>query len=146
MGIQFIFAAMKEDIQAPEVKDIGLAVVQEENMEGDGMVWNCYLLNMKRVVIEGVLVSSKGYGKVTGEEKETSMLRHFLDEVPPRCAKRIEPIMENLFGLNNEYWVSFFEDGKMYDKKFVLLPETISEENFTEVPLMGMRGVLLVSS
>jgi hypothetical protein len=134
---------MKKDITRPEVRDIAVAIVQEKNEEGVE-IWNSYLINMKEEQIEGVLVSSKGYGEIDGEKRETSVLRHFLDEVPSRSAKRIEPLIEEVFGIFNEYWVSFYVAKLMYDKKYIFVPESISEEHFTDVPFLGKRGVMIV--
>lgn len=133
---------MKKDIHPPEVTDIAVAVVQEENELAE-TVWNVYLLNLKKERIEGVLVSSQGYGIYQEEEVKTSTLRHFLDTLDSREFKKIEPIMENVFGLNNEYWVSFFIDSVMYDKKFIFLPETIKEEHFTLIPYLNKKGVMI---
>jgi hypothetical protein len=133
---------MKKDIDPPVVTDVGLAIVQEET---DGaVVWNSYLINNKQVPIEGVIVASKGYGQVGHELKKTAMLRHYIDELPAQSYKRIEPIIEELFGMFNEYWLTFFEGGKMYDRRFIFVPESISENNFTEIPLMETKGVLIL--
>ena len=134
---------MKEDIIHPEVKDIAVAIVKELNEEGEE-VWTSYLINMKGVKLEGVLVSSKGYGEINGEKRETSVLRHFLDEVPERSISKIEPIIQEVFGMFNEYWVSFYIEKMMYDKKYIFVPESISVDNFTEIPFLGKRGVMIV--
>lgn len=132
---------MIKDIKQPKVTDIAMAVVQEE-IEGENS-WFVYLLNLKDVEIEGVLVSSKGYGELKGESVKTSMLRHFLDVIKPASFEKVEPIMENVFSLSNEYWVSFYINNVMYDKKFIFLPETIHERNFTLIPLIGKKGVMI---
>jgi len=133
---------MKKDITPPLVEDIAIAVVKEEN-EMNEAEWNVYLLNLKKEAIEGVIVSSKGYGIYNNEEVKTSTLRHFLDTVTAHSFTKIEPVLENLFGLNNEYWVSFFLDKKMYDKKYIFLPETIKEENFIQIPILNKKGVMI---
>lgn len=133
---------MKKDINPPLVTDIAVAIVKEQNEEQEE-VWNVYLLNLKKELIEGVLVTSKGYGFYNGEEVKTSVLRHFLDTIPSKDFAKIEPIVENLFGLNNEYWVSFYLHGVMYDKKYIFLAESIKEENFIEIPLIKKRGVMI---
>jgi hypothetical protein len=134
---------MKRDIDPPLVKEIGLAIVREENEEGHP-VWHSYLLNVKQVDIEGVIVASKGYGQIEHEQRKTAMLRHYIDELPAQSYRRIEPIIEEVFGMFNEYWLTFFERGKMYDRRFIFVPESISEENFTQIPLMGVKGVLIL--
>ena len=63
-----------------------------------------------------------------------------------RESGKIEPIMEDVFGLANEYWVSFWVNDDMYDKKFVFLPETISKDKMKPIPELGpgVKGILLI--
>lgn len=128
---------MKGDILYPEVRDVSVAAILEDTD------WAVYLINQKDVPLEGVLVSSRGYGKIGEEEVETSVLRHFLDTVGPKSFVKIEPIMEDVFRLSNEYWLSFYIDGVIYDKKFIFLPETINSTFFSTVPIIGKKGVLI---
>ncbi len=133
---------MKKDIEIPVVKDVAIAVVKEQNelMQDE---WNVYLINLQDKPLQNVLVSSRGYGSINKEARKTSDLRHFLEEVEARSYQKIEPIIEEVFGLNNEYWVSFYQDNLMYDKKFIFLPETISAENLVNVPLLHKKGVVI---
>jgi hypothetical protein len=91
---------MKGDIEYPEVRDVSVAAVLDDTD------WSVYLINQKDVPLEGVLVSSRGYGKIEEDEVETSVLRHFLETVNAKSFVKIEPIMEDVFCLNNEYWLS----------------------------------------
>ena len=70
-------------------------------------------------------------------------MRHFLDKLGPKSWARIERIVEDVFGLNNQYWISFYLNGQIYDKKYIFLPESIHEENFTHLPLMDNRGLMI---
>ena len=133
---------MKKDIAPPTVENVAVAVVKETN-DLNELEWNVYLLNLKNEKIEKVLVSSHGYGTINEEAVKTSMLRHFLDDMEPCSYLKFEPIMETLFGLSNEYWVSFFIENVMYDKKYIFLPETIKEENFMLIPLINKKGVMI---
>lgn len=133
---------MRKDIEFPEVENVALAVVKEQNELAQDE-WNVYFINLKKETLEGVLVTSNGYGQIDGEEIKTSTLRHFLDKVPGKSVCKIEPIMENLFGLNNEYWISFYLNKKMYDKKYIFLAETIREEYFTTIPIINKKGVMI---
>jgi len=136
---------MREDIEIPLVENIKIAVVKELNEEKTAEVFNVYLLNLRDSEIDNVLVSSAGYGenKTTGEQIKTSVLRHSMGSMEPNSYAKIEPIVEEVFGINNEYWVSFFEDKKIYDKKFIFLAKSITEENFIKIPLMDAKGVLI---
>jgi hypothetical protein len=96
--------------------------------------------------MEGIIITSTGYGENanTGEKVKTSTLRHSLEVLLPNEAAKIEPIMEDVFGLANEYWVSFWINDQMYDKKFVFLPETIAEKNMKLIPVIGEKGVMIL--
>lgn len=133
---------MKKDIAPPTVEDIGVAVVKDLN-DLNETEWNVYVINFKKEKIEGVLVTSRGYGKRDDEDVKTSTLRHFLDDIAPTSFVKFEPIIETLFGLNNEYWVSFFLNKVMYDKKYIFLPETIKEENLMLIPYINKKGVMI---
>ncbi len=133
---------MRKDIEIPLVTEIAVAVVNEVN-ELDVAEWNVYIVNLKDKPIEGVLVSSRGYGEIANERRATSELRHFLDVMQPNSYKKIEPILEDVFGLTNEYWVSFYLDKKLFDKKFIFLAESIKKENCITVPILNRKGVLI---
>lgn len=132
---------MKKDITPPIVEDIALAIVQET--EEDDEHWNSYLINLKNETIEGVIVSTQGYGEINGEKRKTSLFRHFLDTLESSSAKKIEPIAKEVLALSNEFWVSFFLDGKMYDKKYIFVAESITENNMTTIPVLQKRGVMI---
>ena len=134
---------MRKDIPEHKVEDIALSIVKEKNDIGE-TIWNVYVINLKSNPIEGVLVTSKGYGQLNGEDVKTSTLRHFLDTVPGKSYSLIEPIMENVFGLNNEYWISFFQNKILYDKKYIFLAESITEANLIKVPLLNKEGVVIL--
>ena len=134
---------MIKDIPELIVENVAIAIVREKN-ELDETVWNRYLLNFKDQKIEGVLVTSTGYGELNEEKVRTSTLRHFLDEVEPKSFVKIEPIIEEVFGINNEYWLSFYFNKTMYDKRYVFLAESITEANFTTIPLINKKGVMII--
>ena len=134
---------MKKDINPSKIEDIAVAIVKEKN-ELDKVIWNVYLINQKNETIENVLVSSKGYlTEVNGTETKTSALRHFLGNVEANNFALIEPIMENVFALHNEYWVSFFQNNEMLDKKYIFLAEIIKEEHLIQIPLINKPGVMI---
>ena len=54
---------MRKDIQPPKVEGVAMAVVREADEEGE-QAWYVYLINQNDVVLENVLVSSRGYGEL----------------------------------------------------------------------------------
>jgi hypothetical protein len=135
---------MKEGLLGPKVENVAFAVVEEKDENNDVMYY-VYLLNLRDDIMEGIIVTSTGYGENanTGERIRTSTLRHSLEVLLPNEAAKIEPIMEEVFGLANEYWVSFWVNEVMYDKKFVFLPETIAPSKMKLIPILGARGVMI---
>jgi hypothetical protein len=132
---------MKEDIERPKVENVTLAVTREVN-KLDVAEWKVYLLNENPFPLDTILISSRGYGEKDGEKQETSTLRHYLENLEADSAFMVEPIQPELFHLNNEYWVSYYVKGKMYDKRFVFLPESIHEDNLHFIEMLNRHGVL----
>lgn len=132
---------MKKDIPFLPVQGISIAITREKN-ELNEYLWNVYLLNKNDFSLNNVLISSKGYGTKDGEVQQTSILRHHFPELGPGEHLLIEPIDPAVFHLNNEYWVSYFVNNQIFDKKFIFLTESIIEENLILVPELNMEGIL----
>ncbi len=132
---------MIKDIPFKKVKDIAVAVAPRADEEGE--VWVVYLVNMKDKAISGVLVNSKGYGTVDGKQVKTSSLRHFFEKIEGRDFVTLEILPEKLTGIANQFWVSFWLDGFLYDKQFVFVSESIVRDNLTNIPVLNKKGVMI---
>jgi hypothetical protein len=132
---------VKKDIKIKRVEGIAMAVVPE-TVNGEEE-WYVYFINLKNDPVEGVLIRSRGYGRIKDQKRETSTLRHLLGTVEAQSYARVELIKRDVFGFTNEFWVSFWHNGYLYDKKYIFVPESISPQLFTEVPLLGKRGVMI---
>ncbi len=135
---------MREELLGPKVEGVAVAVVQQIG-EDNATIYNVYLINLREDIIEGIIITSEGFGVNvnTGEKVKTSSLRHCIELMLPSEAAKIEPIMEEVFGLTNQFWVSFWINDTMYDKKYIFLPETIQEKNMKLIPSMGLKGVII---
>jgi len=133
---------MKKDLPLNIVENISIAVVLE-NETPESKIWSVYLINEKNVALSNVLVTSKGYGKMDGKEVKTTTLRHFIGDVDALSSAKIEAISTEVFGLTNEYWLSFYVDNTIYDKKYIFLPESIVDENLSKIPLINKPGVMI---
>src|SRR5690606_21753667 len=105
---------MKKDLSPNIVENIAIAAVLE-NENPQGRSWNIYLINLKNKDIDTVLVSSKGYGVKDGQDVKTSVLRHSIGTVGAGDYALVEAIDEQVFGLTNEYWLSYYIEGTIYD-------------------------------
>ena len=134
---------MKDELKGPKVEKVSVAIV--EMMVENEKSYYAYLLNLREDIMEGIIISSTGYGEntKTGDRIKTSTLRHSIEVLLPNEAARIEPIIPEVFGLSNEYWVSFWVNEVMYDKRFVFPAESISEKNMQMIEILGQKGVII---
>ncbi|MDP5062932.1 MAG: hypothetical protein NWP64_13500 [Maribacter sp.] len=128
---------MKKDIEIPVVKDVHIAIIREWNEEFLDKDWNAYIINERDTAIDMTMVVSKGY---EGDLK-TSVMRHAIGVVEPKSFKKIEVVQEDVLALNNEFYVTFYADSKLYEKRFVFEQNTVNENNLVTIPLIEKDGI-----
>lgn len=132
---------MKKDIEFPKVEGVEVAVARKAT-EINEFDWHVYLINRNDFVLENILVTSKGYGQKDGESQKTSTLRQMIDKVEKQDFIVIERIDPQVFHLSNEYWISYYVGGKIYDKKFIFMPDSIVDQNLTKIDMIDLEGIL----
>lgn len=133
---------MKKDLPENRVEDVAIAIaLMSETPEVKN--WTVYLINLKNEPITNVLITSKGYGEKDGKQVKTSLLRHFVGDVGAQSYAGVEAIDPVVFGLTNEYWLSYYIGKDIYDKKFIFLPESIIDSNLIRIPLLNKPGVMI---
>lgn len=134
-----------KDIHIPKVQDVSMAIVKETDGTTDGHQdeWGVYLINYKEVDLTNIIVASKGYGRLNNEHVKTSTLRHFFEDIKKQSFLKVETIMPDVFGLNNEYMLTFYIDKLIHDRKFIFVPDSIVNDNLIRVPLVGRPGILI---
>jgi hypothetical protein len=131
---------MKKDIDFHPVTGVKLAIAKD-NVNGN-IEWGVYIINLNMIELNTVMITSKGYGIIDGEEKKTSTLRHMIQELGSESIAKIEPIDPALFALNNEYWVSYYILDQIFDKKFIFTVGSMDPSNMIYIPELDMEGVL----
>ena len=129
---------MKKDIHIPEVSGVDIAVVFEYNDIYQCDDWNVYIINKKEVDLEMVVIVSKGFT----DQHETSVMRKRLDTLPANSFAKVELIQPELFQLNNQFQVTFFEGNQLFDKTFVFPKNTVKEGNLRMISSLKKRGIL----
>ena len=129
---------MKKDIQIPQVTDVEIAIVFEYNDIYKTDDWNVYIINKKEVDLEMVVIVSQGFA----ETKKTSLLRKKLDKLPANSFAKIELIQPELFKLNNQFQVTFFEGNTLYDKTFTFKANSIKEGSLRMISELKKRGII----
>lgn len=131
---------MKKDIDRPSMEGITIAI-KFDNSELEPQ-WTVHLINANTFTIENIIIASKGYNKKGDKEQQTSTLRHMFDSLEDNSTQQVEVITKEIFHLFNEYWVSYYFDGKLYDKKFTFVPESINTEHLTFIESLNSKGIL----
>lgn len=129
---------MKKDIEIPVAKDVYVAVIREWNDEFLSKDWNAYLINDRKDAIEMTIVVSKGFDG----DKKTSTMRHGIGVVEAKSYRKIEFLQEEVLALNNEFFVTFFAENKLFEKRFLFPKHTISENHLNTIPIIDKEGIL----
>lgn len=134
---------MLKDIDQPRMSDFIIALTpQDAGLSGE--TWDCHLVNLKQQEVRNVLVTSKGYGLLEGEERRSSTLRYFYEVIGPEESVLLEVLPPELLALTNEFWVSFQFEGHMFDRKFLFVEGSLEPHNLFPVPVLNKRGVMIV--
>ncbi len=128
---------MRKDIEIPKVKDIHIVAVNEWDEDFLNQSWNVYLINDSALDMEATIVLSRG----SNADRKTATLRHGLGTIPSQSTRKIEFIAEEVLLFKNEFLLTFFASGKLYDRTFVFEPGTITESNLKPIPLLEEEGV-----
>ncbi|EKF55140.1 hypothetical protein I215_08922 [Galbibacter marinus] len=129
---------MKKDIQIPIAEDVFVVAIHQWDEEKLNKDWWVYLINNQKQALEATILVSKGYG----DGLKTSTIRHGFGTLEPKSATKVELLQEEVFKLSNEFFLTFFKDGKLFEKKFVFEPYQLSEENIADIPLVDEKGIL----
>ena len=129
---------MKKDIEIPVAKDVYIALIHEWNKEFLSKDWNAYIINNRATPIEMALIVSKGYDG----DRKTSTMRHAIGVVGAKGYEKIELVQEDVLALNNEFFVTYYADNKLYEKRFLFEKNTINENKLKTIPLIEKDGIL----
>ena len=85
------------------------------------------------------LIVSKGYDG----DRKTSTMRHAIGGVGAKAYEKIELVQEDVLALNNEFFVTYFADSKLYEKRFLFEKNSINERNLITVPFIELDGIFV---
>jgi len=129
---------MKKDIEIPIAKEVYVAIIYEWNDEFLSKDWNAYVINGRNTPIEMVLVVSKGFEA----DRKTSTMRHGIGSIAPNSFKKIELVPEDVLQLNNEFFVTFYAEDKLYERRFVFPKNSVKQSDIIPIPIIERDGVL----
>ena len=133
---------MKKDIIIPEVENVYVVAIKEWNEDFGENSWYAYILNNTSEKLEMAMVVSNAFGKINNEERKTGSFRHVFNEVLPETAIKVELLENNVLQLNNHFLLSYFLNGKLYDKNFTFEANSLTDENTTEFHKINRVGII----
>lgn len=133
---------MKKDIIIPEVENVYIVAIKEWNEDFGENSWYAYILNNSSEKLEMAMVVSNASGMINNEERKTGSFRHAFNEVLPETAIKVELLENNVLQLDNHFMLTYFLNGKLYDKKFTFEANSIKDENTTELHKINRVGVV----
>ena len=131
---------MKEDITFPEVSGVMIAIARKAVNEQ--FHWHAYIINTNDYEINNLLIVSKGYSASENPKQNTSILHHSIALLESNCYAVIEPVDPMVFKLFNEFWISYYYNNQMFDKKFVFTPGSIDKNHLAYIEAIELKGIL----
>ncbi|MBE7686885.1 hypothetical protein G1L01_05940 [Tenacibaculum finnmarkense] len=129
---------MRKDIKIPGVTDVEIAITLEKNPHDNLEEWSVYIINKKDVDLEMVVIVSQGFS----ETKKTSLFRRKIDLLKAKSFSKFEIMQPELFALDNQFQVTFFENNILHDKTFIFQEGTIQKGFFRHIDLLNKEGVV----
>jgi len=133
---------MRKDIIIPEVENVYIVAIKEWNEDFGENSWYAYILNNSSEKLEMAMVVSHASGIINNEERKTGNFRHMFNEVLPETAVKVELLENNVLQLNNYFMLTYFQNGKLYEKNFTFEANSIKDDNTTELQSINRIGVV----
>lgn len=134
---------MKKDIEIPKSENVYIAAINEWNDDFQEFTWYAYLVNENNDPLQMAIVVAKASGIIDNEERKTGMFRHVFADVPANGAIKIELLENNILQLNNEFVVTYYLNGVLYDKSFVFKANTINKNDVTDILCIDRKGIVV---
>ena len=132
---------MKADIEELIGEHLSLCIVKTDQVDENGSkVWNAILYNHSDNTLQNILVNTKGYGTLNGREVSTATMRYFKEELTDTESFQVEPIIEEVLDITNEFWISYSFDGKLFEKKFIF---SANEHELVTLEQFNAEGYLM---
>lgn len=134
---------MKKDIEIPKSENVFVAAISEWNDDFQEDTWYAYLVNENETPLQMAIVVVKAYGLIDGEQRKTGMFRHVFADVPANGAIKMELLENNVLKLNNEFVVTYYLNGVLFDKTFVFRTNTINKQATQDILSINRKGVIV---
>lgn len=115
---------MKKDFEIPSSEGIAIAIVPQKDADGK-KIWSVGLLNERPETVFNVIINASGSGHIKGKEKHTDKVRFLIDSLDTGAFHPFEVLLRDSTELTNTYWISFFSENNLCDRKIVVPPKYV---------------------
>ena len=64
-----------------------------------------------------------------------------IGEVAAKSYKKIEVVQEDVLTLNNEFYVTYYAENKLFEKRFLFEQNSVKESNLVTIPILDKDGI-----
>lgn len=133
---------MKADIEELIGDHVSVYIVKTNNKDEQGLeVWDAMLYNESNQKLENILINTKGYGRIEDREVSTATMRYFKDNLEPGTTFTIEPITSEVLNINNEFWITYSLDSKLFERKILFSSKDREVESLSILGKEGYKAV-----
>lgn len=135
---------MLKDIKFFVGYDVGLGITPEDKGLPSEW-WRVHIINLNREKkLLWVLVSAKAEGFLNESYKRTGTLRYCIECLHPATYVKLDTITPQVKMLNNEYFISYWKDDTLYERKLVIPAGFLcSDMMVSRIPVMECSGVFV---
>lgn len=130
---------MLKDLKFDPVTGVQVAIAKTPEDNGESTFY-LYLINAKDVPLKNVLVMTEASEEESGKGRKTSKLRHFFEIVEAKQSIKVETVDPSVLSFYNRIWLSFYVDGQVYDKRYIIEP--FKEWELDPIQALGIEGKL----
>lgn len=130
---------MLKDLNHKEVEGVSFAIAKTPDETGETTFY-LYIINENQYALDNVLIMTEAHENQDGSGRKTSKLRHFFERVDASSHQKVETVDPSVFSFHNRVWISFYVDGTMRDKRFIIAP--FKEYELEEISVLNLKGKL----
>ncbi len=132
---------MLKDIDFPVGRDVEVFAMEIDD-KADGKWWKVFIINKGKKPLENVLISSVAYDEF-GRQK-SQVFRYHIEVLGSGEYAPLDVLTPELQALLNEYFISYWQDGILYERRLTFPAHHFLKDNEVDIPIPGAKGIFAI--
>ncbi|QNR23744.1 hypothetical protein [Croceimicrobium hydrocarbonivorans] len=128
---------MLKDLKFDPVSGVEVAIAKTPEKTGESTFY-LYIINHKELDLKNLLVMTEAEEKEDGSGRKTSKLRHFFELLAAGESLKVETVDPSVLSFYNRVWLSFYIDGQVYDRRYMIEP--FKEWDLEPIEALDLKG------